>query len=309
MLRYSASARAAAAMLALSLSAGSANALQAQQDDPQSAPRATQAEPRNRPAQDRNEVTPDRRDNRAVPPAADEPRRVRNAAPPAEVQNEAAPGRVVREAEKRDIVAVLNQGEKVDQKNNFTAFAKAVKAAGLDETLRGDGPFTVFAPTDEAFARLPEGRLDELLKDREGLKALLLGHVIQGSKVLAAQAGDVADAHSVSGGAITVVADGGKVVVNDANVVRPDIAASNGVIHGIDRILDVKSKDANATDEVRKPAPTSGANIKVNPTTRPVNEEAIRRDERVREERREERAEERQERREERAPAAPAAPR
>ncbi len=122
---------------------------------------------------------------------------------------------------------------------NFTTLVKAVEAAGLVETLKGEGPFTVFAPTDEAFAALPAGTLDELLKDPSGkLTEILLYHVVPG-KVMAA---DVAglngkEVATVGGKMLTVMVNGDKVMINDANVVTTDIAASNGVIHVIDKVV------------------------------------------------------------------------
>jgi uncharacterized surface protein with fasciclin (FAS1) repeats len=118
----------------------------------------------------------------------------------------------------------------------FTTLLAAAEAAGLVETLMGDGPFTVFAPTDEAFAALPEGTLDSLLADPEALKQILLYHVVSGS-VLAADVVGLDTATSVEGSEIDITVDGDKVMVNDANVVATDIMASNGVIHVIDKVI------------------------------------------------------------------------
>jgi uncharacterized surface protein with fasciclin (FAS1) repeats len=117
----------------------------------------------------------------------------------------------------------------------FNTLVKAVKEAGLVETLKGKGPFTVFAPTDAAFAKLPPEALDGLLKDKEKLKAVLTYHVVAG-KVMAKDV-KTGDAKSVQGSAIALKAEGGKVMVNDANVTSADIAASNGVIHVIDTVI------------------------------------------------------------------------
>jgi uncharacterized surface protein with fasciclin (FAS1) repeats len=129
-----------------------------------------------------------------------------------------------------DIVAVASSTE------GFLTLVAAVSAAGLVETLQGPGPFTVFAPTDEAFAALPAGTLDALLlpENSEVLTKILTYHVVSG-EVLAADvtAGDVA---TVEGQAITVSTDGG-VRVNDSNVIATDVMASNGVIHVIDAVL------------------------------------------------------------------------
>ena len=120
----------------------------------------------------------------------------------------------------------------------FKTLAAALNAAGLVETLKGRGPFTVFAPTDEAFAKLPKGTVEELLKpeNKAKLTAILTYHVVPG-KVMAADVLKVKDAKTVQGGAIKVNASGGKVMVDGANVVKTDIGASNGVIHVVDTVL------------------------------------------------------------------------
>lgn len=122
---------------------------------------------------------------------------------------------------------------------NFTTLAKALEAAGLVETLKGAGPFTVFAPSDEAFAKLPAGTLDELLKpeNKDKLKALLTYHVVPG-KVTSSDVAkmDGKAATTVQGGQLQVSTAGG-VKVGNATVTQPDIAASNGVIHVIDTVL------------------------------------------------------------------------
>lgn len=122
---------------------------------------------------------------------------------------------------------------------SFTTLAKALDAAGLTETLKGAGPFTVFAPTDEAFAKLPAGALDELLKpeNKDKLKAILTYHVVSG-KVMASDVAkmDGKMAKTVQGGELHISTTGG-VKVDNATVTQPDIAASNGVIHVIDTVL------------------------------------------------------------------------
>lgn len=120
----------------------------------------------------------------------------------------------------------------------FKTLAAALEAAGLVETLKGAGPFTVFAPTDEAFAKLPKGTVEELLKpeNKAKLTAILTYHVVAG-KVMAADVVRVKEAKTVQGGAIKVNAMGGQVMVDAAHVVKADIAASNGVIHVIDTVL------------------------------------------------------------------------
>ena len=117
----------------------------------------------------------------------------------------------------------------------FNTLVKAVQAAGLAETLGGDGPFTVFAPTDEAFAKLPEGALEGLLKNPEALKSVLLYHVVPG-KVMAADVAKLKTAKTSLGQSVTIDTTNG-VHVDDANVVKTDIAASNGVIHVIDAVI------------------------------------------------------------------------
>ena len=121
---------------------------------------------------------------------------------------------------------------------SFNTLATALTAAGLVDTLRGAGPFTVFAPTDEAFAKLPAGTVESLLKpeNKEKLRRLLTYHVVAG-KVTAADAMKVKSAKAVSGDSITVATKGGTVMVDGAKVVKADIAASNGVIHVIDSVI------------------------------------------------------------------------
>jgi uncharacterized surface protein with fasciclin (FAS1) repeats len=118
----------------------------------------------------------------------------------------------------------------------FTTLATALTAAGLIDTLKGSGPFTVFAPTDEAFAKLPPGALDSLLADKEALTNVLLYHVVSG-KVKAADVVKLNSADTVAGLPVAIEVDGDKVMVNDAQVIIPDVAASNGVIHVIDTVL------------------------------------------------------------------------
>jgi len=130
-----------------------------------------------------------------------------------------------------DIVATA------DANGSFTTLVTAVKAAGLVETLQGAGPFTVFAPTDAAFAALPAGTLDSLLADPEALKKVLLYHVASG-KVTADQVVGLTTATSVEGSPIKIAVKDGKVYLNDsAQVVTTDVMASNGVIHVIDKVI------------------------------------------------------------------------
>jgi uncharacterized surface protein with fasciclin (FAS1) repeats len=118
---------------------------------------------------------------------------------------------------------------------SFTTLVAAVKAAGLVETLKGKGPFTVFAPTDEAFAKLPKGTVEGLLNDVPKLKQILTYHVVSG-KVMAADVVKLKSATTVEGSDVKIDASNG-VKVNDANVVTNDVAADNGVIHIIDTVL------------------------------------------------------------------------
>jgi len=118
---------------------------------------------------------------------------------------------------------------------DFNTLATALKAAGLVDTLKGDGPFTVFAPTDEAFAKIPKADLDALLKDKAKLTKVLTYHVVPG-KVMAADVAKLSEAQTVEGQPIRIDTSSG-VKVNDANVVKADIVASNGVIHVIDSVI------------------------------------------------------------------------
>jgi uncharacterized surface protein with fasciclin (FAS1) repeats len=130
-----------------------------------------------------------------------------------------------------DIVAVASSA------GSFKTLVAAVKAAGLVETLQGKGPFTVFAPTDEAFAKLPPGTVEDLLKpeNKDKLVAILTYHVVPG-KVMAADVKTMM-VKTVNGKELSIKVDDGKVTVNGAKVIKTDVAASNGVIHVIDTVL------------------------------------------------------------------------
>jgi uncharacterized surface protein with fasciclin (FAS1) repeats len=134
------------------------------------------------------------------------------------------------EAPKSDIVQTAVAA------GSFTTLAKAIEAAGLVETLKGEGPFTVFAPTDEAFAKLPAGALDALLADKEKLAKVLTYHVVPG-KVTSGDVAALTSAKTVNGGELAVAAEDGKVTIGGATVTQADIVASNGVIHVIDTVL------------------------------------------------------------------------
>lgn len=121
---------------------------------------------------------------------------------------------------------------------SFQTLAKALDAAGLVETLKGKGPFTVFAPTDDAFAKLPAGTLEDLLKpeNKGKLQAILTYHVVPG-KVLAAKVAKLKSAKTVNGQLLTITNDHGSVMVDKAKVIQTDILCSNGVIHAVDSVL------------------------------------------------------------------------
>ena len=120
---------------------------------------------------------------------------------------------------------------------SFSTLLTAATAAGLVETLQGEGPYTVFAPTDEAFAALPAGTLEGLLADKEALKKVLLYHVVSGA-VSSDQVVGLTSANSVEGSPIAIAVKDGMVYLNDsAKVVTADVMASNGVIHVIDKVI------------------------------------------------------------------------
>ena len=120
----------------------------------------------------------------------------------------------------------------------FNTLAAALEAAGLVTTLKGDGPFTVFAPTDEAFAQLPAGTVESLLKpeNKDQLVAVLTYHVVPG-KVMAADVTQVSSAPTVNGQPLAIATRNGAVTINEAAVTRTDIVASNGVIHVVDSVI------------------------------------------------------------------------
>lgn len=121
---------------------------------------------------------------------------------------------------------------------SFKTLAAALQAAGLVETLKGDGPFTVFAPTDAAFAKLPAGTVENLLKpeNREKLRSILTYHVVAG-KVTAADVVKMTSGKTVQGSSVKIASSGGKVTIDKATVAKADVMASNGVIHVIDTVL------------------------------------------------------------------------
>jgi uncharacterized surface protein with fasciclin (FAS1) repeats len=119
---------------------------------------------------------------------------------------------------------------------SFKTLVAAVQAAGLVETLKGKGPFTVFAPTDEAFAKLPPGTVEALLKDKAKLAAILTYHVVSGD-VRAAEAMKLSSAKTVNGQSFTIMVKDGNVMIDNAKVVKADIGTTNGVIHVIDTVI------------------------------------------------------------------------
>jgi uncharacterized surface protein with fasciclin (FAS1) repeats len=137
--------------------------------------------------------------------------------------------------------------------NGFSTLVTAVQAAGLVDTLAGDGPFTVFAPTDEAFAALPPGMLDGILADTDALTAILTYHVVSG-KVLAADVVGLSSATSLQGDDIAIeVVDGGVVLNGTTNVTATDVEASNGVVHVIDSVLLPPSLSETESEEPMLP--------------------------------------------------------
>ena len=141
---------------------------------------------------------------------------------------------------------------------SFKTLVAAVQAAGLVDVLKGTGPFTVFAPSDEAFAKLPAGTVENLLKDPKALGDILKYHVVAG-KVMAADVVKLTEAETLLGNSVTIKVEGGKVMVNDANVVTTDIAASNGVIHVIDTVLLPTADAAMADKDIVETAVAAGS--------------------------------------------------
>jgi uncharacterized surface protein with fasciclin (FAS1) repeats len=139
---------------------------------------------------------------------------------------------VVDDSKKLDVV------ETATKAGSFKTLTAAIKATGLTETLKGKGPFTVFAPTDEAFAKLPKGTLETLLKPegKEKLTAILTYHVVPGD-IMAAEVATMKQAKTVNGESLAIKRNGDTVMIDEAKITKPDIACSNGVIHVIDTVL------------------------------------------------------------------------
>ena len=145
----------------------------------------------------------------------------------------AAPSAVIANIASDQTIVEIAAGNK-----DFSTLVAAVKAAGLVETLKGDGPFTVFAPTDEAFAKLPAGTVESLIKpeNKDKLIAILTYHVVPG-KVTSADVVKLSSAKTVQGSSIDIAVKDGNVKIDDATVVKADIDCSNGVVHVIDSVI------------------------------------------------------------------------
>lgn len=141
------------------------------------------------------------------------------------------------------VAAAADIVETAVEAGSFQTLLTAAQAAGLVDTLKSEGPFTVFAPTDEAFAKLPEGTVEDLLKpeNQDQLKAILTYHVVPGKTMSSDLAGKQVEVESVEGSAIPIDATGDNVMVADATVTQADIEADNGVIHVIDEVIQPQS--------------------------------------------------------------------
>jgi len=149
--------------------------------------------------------------------------------------NQSKNGLAVEQASTDHTVPTKNIVDTVNVAGNFATFAAGIKAAGLTETLAGQGPFTVFAPTEEAFKKLPAGAVDALLKDKAKLKAVWNYHMIAGRvTVKDLESGEVM---TLQGSPLTAVVASSDVQVNGAHVKRPDLEATNGLIHAIDTVI------------------------------------------------------------------------
>jgi transforming growth factor-beta-induced protein len=202
----------------------------------------------------------------AACPAAETPAPAAPAATATPVPVEPTP-----EPEVEEPMAEMNIVETAIAAGNFTTLVAAVEAAGLVEALSGEGPFTVFAPTDEAFAALPEGTVEALLADPSGdLTQILLYHVISG-QVMAADVTDGLEAETLQGSTVTfmVMADG--VMINEANIVATDIETSNGVIHVIDAVILPPAGEEAAAEEAAAEATPEAAEEAMEEATAEMN--------------------------------------
>ncbi len=136
------------------------------------------------------------------------------------------------------MMGTMNIPEVAMSDDNFGTLVKLLKAADLVDTLKGKGPFTVFAPTDAAFAKLPAGTVESLMQpsNRERLRAILMNHVVPG-RVTAAEVMKMKTARTAGGATLNIMTMGDGVMVGNANVIKADIAASNGIVHAIDTVL------------------------------------------------------------------------
>ncbi len=141
-----------------------------------------------------------------------------------------------KEPVREEMVAEKTIVETAKGDERFSTLVKALKAADLVDKLREEGPFTVFAPTNDAFDKLPRGTVDKLMDDVSRLKEILLYHVLPG-KIAASEVTGMQDAETAMGEPVAVWVSGDRVMINDATVIEPDIHASNGVIHVIDRVI------------------------------------------------------------------------
>ena len=141
------------------------------------------------------------------------------------------------------VAAAADIVETAQEAGSFQTLLTAAEAAGLVDTLKSEGPFTVFAPTDEAFAKLPEGTVESLLKpeNQDQLKAILTYHVVPGKTMSSDLAGKQVEVESVEGSALSIDATGDNVMVDDATVTQADIETDNGVIHVIDAVIQPQS--------------------------------------------------------------------
>jgi len=135
-----------------------------------------------------------------------------------------------------DAASKPNIVQTASQAGQFKTLVSLVKQAGLAGTLSGKGPYTVFAPTDAAFKKVPKSTLNDLAKDKAKLKAVLLYHVVKG-RVTSKQVVKLSSAKTLNGKSVSIKVRGGKVYVGGAQVTTPDVGASNGVIHVINRVL------------------------------------------------------------------------
>lgn len=163
------------------------------------------------------------------PPPASTPSAAPSAAPSASASAAPEPPKPAVPEKKNIVDTAVDAG-------NFKTLAKLLGDAGLVDTLKGAGPFTVFAPTDEAFAKVSKKDMDALAKDKKKLEALLKGHVV-GSKMMAADVAKAKDATMLNGKKFAIAVKGSDVTINKVKISKTDIEASNGVIHVVDAVI------------------------------------------------------------------------